>query len=129
MKNIFVLFFAVLICSSVNAQEFDSNSLAQNGALGTDAADYDAAFDELDINKDGFLSEQELLKFQEVGLSNEKDETYKVLDADGNGRVNEEEYKSFFESKAPQNASGADLSLIFKDMDSNRDGNLDFPVY
>lgn len=124
MKNILVLGAIFTLSSAVYAQEFDLNSLAQEGIIGASSNEYVAAFAELDSDKDGFLSEEELLKFQEVGLAQEKDETYKMLDFDGNGKVNEKEYKDFFNIKAPQNIGGADLSLIFNDMDSDNDGNL-----
>lgn len=124
MKNIIILLLALTAGFSAVAQEFDLGSLVQEETLGATSSEYYAAFGELDTDKNGFLSEDELLEFQESGLANEKDETYKVLDVNDNGKVDETEYKAFFKGKAPQNIGGADLSLIFRDMDSDGDGNL-----
>lgn len=124
MKKSMILAFVLFFNFSATAQEFDLSSLAQERVGELNSAEYDAAFEELDADKNGYLSEQELLKFQEIGLANEKDETYKIFDADNNSKVDEEEYKAFFNNKAPQNVGGADLSLIFRDMDADNDGNL-----
>ena len=68
MNKLIVLLFAVVLCSSANAQDFDLSNIMQGGFSGVSSAEYDEAFDELDSDKNGFLSEEELLKFQQNGL-------------------------------------------------------------
>ena len=124
MKNIGFLLFAVVLCSSANAQDFDLSDIMQGGFSGVSSAEYDEAFDELDSDKNGFLSENELLKFQQNGLGQAEDLTYKVFDADEDGNVSKDEYIAFFKKQPAQNVSEADLARIFEDMDADKDGNL-----
>lgn len=124
MKKLIVLLFAVLFCSSASAQDFDLSDIMQGGFSGVSSAEYDEAFDELDSDKNGFLSEEELLKFQQNGLGQAEDLTYKVFDADEDGNVSKDEYIAFFKKQPAQNVSEADLAQIFEDMDADKDGNL-----
>ena len=124
MNKLIVLLFAVVLCSSANAQDFDLSDIMQGGFSGVSNAEYDEAFDELDSDKNGFLSENELLKFQQNGLGQAEDLTYKVFDADEDGKVSKDEYLAFFKKQPAQNVSEADLAQIFEDMDADKDGNL-----
>lgn len=124
MNKLIVLLFAVVLCSSANAQDFDLSDIMQGGFSGVSTAEYDEAFDELDSDKNGYLSEEELLKFQQNGLGQAEDLTYKVFDADEDGNVSKDEYIAFFKKQPAQNVSEADLARIFEDMDADKDGNL-----
>lgn len=124
MNKLIVLLFAVVLCSSANAQDFDLSDIMQGGFSGVSSAEYDEAFDELDRDKNGYLSEEELLKFQQNGLGQAEDLTYKVFDADEDGKVSKDEYIAFFKKQPAQNVSEADLAQIFEDMDADKDGNL-----
>ncbi|MBR3501963.1 MAG: EF-hand domain-containing protein [Alphaproteobacteria bacterium] len=124
MKKFLVLCAVSALAFSANAQPFDLSAVAQEAGIENPSAEAVEEFSELDADNNGFLSEDELLKFQQTGLASEKDETYKVFDADNNGKVNKEEYKEFFKNKAPQNVSAENLDQIFADMDTDNDGNL-----
>ena len=124
MNKLIVLLFAVLFCSSANAQDFDLSDIMQGGFSGVSSAEYDEAFDELDSDKNGYLSENELLKFQQNGVGQAEDLTYKVFDADEDGNVSKDEYIAFFKKQPAQNVSETDLTRIFEDMDADKDGNL-----
>lgn len=122
MKKL-IIFTAILLFSlPVSALEFNLKGISEQEIASN--PEYTEAFNELDTDKDNSLSERELLKFQQDGLSKEKDETLKVFDADGDGKVTKEEYLSFFKNKSSKNEPGENLSAIFEQMDTNRDGNL-----
>ena len=118
-------FMALLLAGfSAQAQEIDLQALMQQQMMSADTSEYEAAFKDADVDGNSYLSEKELLIYQQNGMLTEKDETYKVFDANGDGKIEKQEYIAFFKKNAPSNFSLENMEQIFKDMDSNHDGLL-----
>jgi Ca2+-binding EF-hand superfamily protein len=69
-------------------------------------------FDEIDANKDGQVSKEELRAFHEQKQAAHAAERFKSLDADGDGRI----------SKAEAQAKAPRLFAHFDQLDANGDG-------
>jgi Ca2+-binding EF-hand superfamily protein len=71
-------------------------------------------FDEIDANKDGFVTGDELRAFHQQHRAQRRAEHFKQIDADGDGRV----------SKAEAQAKAPRLFAHFDQVDANGDGFL-----
>ncbi|MDA0781062.1 MAG: EF-hand domain-containing protein [Rickettsiales bacterium] len=76
---------------------------------------------EVDKNKDGEISKAEFLEA--------KEEKFKKMDANGNGKLTEEEIKSYHENKKEDRAEKKEDRMEnregkFEDIDTNKDGKI-----
>ena len=62
-----------------------------------DAADgLEMKFLQIDIDKDGRISEEEMMTFRRGNLDNDVDDLYSILDANGDNVVSRQEFDAFF---------------------------------
>ena len=124
MKKILFLCAMLSLIAPAHAQSIDLENLLKQGLSADKTAEYNQVFDKIDTNHDGYLSEKESFKFQQLGIAQDEDNTHSLFDTDENGYVSEDEFIKLYKKQSLQNISESDLAKKFKNMDSNQDGKV-----
>lgn len=124
MRKILTFCSILLFNMTANAQSIDLQALLQQEIDYGSKTEYTEAFNELDTNNDGILDKNELLKFQQTGLSDNKDKTFELFDTNNDNRISKKEYFSLYKNQSSQNAYTGELEQNFNSMDTDKNGFL-----
>lgn len=82
-------------------------------------------FDAADVDKDGKISEEEFLMFQENNFKNMAQENFSSYDSNHDGKITKEEIASYY-SKTKENSENIEqISARFEQADIDSDNTLD----
>ena len=82
-------------------------------------------FDAADIDKDGKITEDEFLMFQEDSLKNMAQENFANYDSNHDGKISKEEIASYYTKTKENNENIEQISARFEQADLDSDNKLD----